>query len=159
MTDVVLQVMRYTRDLLTHDEALIHAGRTNFEIKDFDLNYIIVDYLTSPRQYIQQQYDGTNEVMKLTHNYTASMTIDFYGLDAFTTAHRWVALYSGPSSNALQLQYGIRILTPSTINNINFLTATTNQNRLQLSFNTRYNLTVDDPVLRIDTPIFTVITD
>jgi hypothetical protein len=146
-----LQLSRFIRDLLDIDEQLIKQGNDNFEREDFTLNYVVVAEVNAIPISIPKTYDGTAESMKYGALMSASMTIDFFGVDANTRKNLFILLANSQKGYELQRDMQLTVSNPSTVTNLKQLTGTQYSPRFQLAVNIRYNETTDVNTLRIDT--------
>lgn len=151
MADIRKVLSRFTRDLLSYNEQLIRVGRRNFERKDFDLDYIVIDESEGDKISHAETFDSSNDQIKYTDNYRSPMTLDFYGLNGRSNAYSWVSQLSTQRSTELQKTYGITVLSPSRVINVGALTGTDYGNRYQVNLNVWHNEEYQEETLSIDT--------
>lgn len=148
--DPVIQLAKYTRDLLSLPEAQIKLGRDNFDNTDFNETLIVVDTLVTVPQYNSFSYDGNNEIMSYIVNMLGDFTLNFYGLDAEANAQRWIALNTSEAARQLQKALEIQIYNGTSFNNLRWLPGSEYRNRIEVSVKMRYNIVETNDVGRID---------
>tara|TARA_Y100000310_G_scaffold195657_1_gene195631 strand:- start:980 stop:1483 length:504 start_codon:yes stop_codon:yes gene_type:complete len=146
-----VQLAIYVRDLLTYDEQLIKIGRTNFERKDFEINFIVVDEIDSQPQFITNNHDGDAEEMTTTTIMQGAFTLDFFGVDARTNAITFIGMNLSQLGYELQRDMGLAVMNATNMTDLKYLTGTQYGNRYQLQFQMRYNETLTRDVLNIET--------
>lgn len=146
-----LQLSRFVRDLLDHNEQLIKQGEINFEREDFQLNYIVVSEISSVALAIPKTFDSDNEQMNYGVSMSATMTIDFFGKDSNTNKLRFFQLANSQKGYELQRDMKLTVSNPSASTNLKQLTGSQYSPRFQLSLNIRYTESLNVPTLRIDT--------
>lgn len=152
MTPLLIAVGKYTRDLLSHPEGLIKFGRENFDVVQFDEDFILIDTLdTITPVSFSEKFDATNENMKYQSYTKRSITMDFYGLNAQSLATRFRMLNRSQLSRDLQKQYGVSIFGATRLVDVKQLTGKQYTNRVQVEFLVHYNEVVNVDTLRIDT--------
>lgn len=151
MFDPLIQLARYTRDLLGVDESIIKLGRDNFDNTDFSQPLIVVDTLTTAPQYSNFNYDNVAEQRTHTVNILGDFTLNFYGSDALTQSSIWVTMNTSEAGRQLQQLYEIQIYRGTSVNNLRWLAGAQYNNRFEVSVRMRYNIEHTSSVLRIDT--------
>lgn len=144
-------VRRIIRDLLDYPEGLIKLGRLDDQRKDFDTDYIVVDSL-APGQPVAtgQRYDGDAE--RLTHSARVRqpITIDFFGVNAYTNAQTLQLLLKSDKAIMLQQQFGVTMGSFQQITDVKALTGQQYGNRYQAELVIHYSPSITLDVLRID---------
>lgn len=160
MIDPLIQLMRFTRDLLGHDESLIKKGRLN-EAQALDTTpYIAVDAIAPATPITRgDAYDGVAEVMTYHTEYRMPATLDFYGTNAHANASKFAVLVNSHASQSLQKRYTLRVGATSGVTDIKALTGQKYVNRVQVAVTLRYTQHVDVNVLRIDSAPIEVISN
>lgn len=153
MTDpVYIALMRLTRDLLTHPEQFIKAGRQNFQREQFEQPYIVVDSLSGDIPLSSdQKYDGTAEQMTYSEYVSRPVTWDFYGPTAPQLCRRFRLLARSDASLELQHTHGITVWHPSAATDLKSLTGQQYGERMQLQCQVHYSPAEVVDILRIDT--------
>jgi hypothetical protein len=146
-----IQLSKFVRDLLDHDEQLIKQGNDNFEREDFTFDYIVVSEISAIPISIPKTFDADTEFMKYGALMSASMTIDFFGSEANTKKNHFILLANSQKGYELQRDMQLTVSNPSAVTNLKQLTGTQYSPRFQLALNIRYNETTDVKTLRIDT--------
>lgn len=160
MFDAQIQLMRFTRDLLKHDEQLIKRGRVNEEQELSTIDYIAVDSLTSAMPITKRQsYDEVNEIVTYGLRFRQSFTLDFYGNNAYKNASEFAILINGHISQRLQKQYNITVGSASAIIDLKLLTGREYVNRYQVEVMLQYEKSVSQELYRIEVVPFEVATD
>jgi len=148
----VIAVAKFVRDLLDYDEQLIRVGRQNFERKQFESAYIVVDDLGDAQRIASgEEYDGTAESMNLTTVWRGPVTLDFYGEDAHTRALNVATRMRSQAAAELQQALGLAIFTPSSITDLKQLTGQQYGERVQMTLTVHLTNSADIDTLRIDT--------
>jgi hypothetical protein len=152
MTPLLIAVGKYTRDLLPHPESLIKFGRENFDVVQFDEDFILIDTLdTITPVAFSESFDETAERMTYQSYTKRSITMDFYGLNAQSLATKFRMLNRSQLSRDLQKQYGVSIFGATRLVDVKQLTGKQYTNRVQVEFLVHYNEVVNVDTLRIDT--------
>lgn len=156
----LIELAKFTRDLLPYNEQLIRIGRQNFERADFETNYIVVDGL-GPIQPLArgQKYDGTAEQMSYSVRQQKPCTMDFYGPGAYDNAERFQLLLRSQQSHDLQHDLGITVNAVNAITDVKALTGQQYGNRVQIELNMNYTVSADVDTLRIDTAQIEIISE
>lgn len=149
---VTIQLMRFTRDLLTHPEEFVKAGRQNFDRQHFEQPFIVIDSLSGDIPISSDsQYDGAAEQMTYTEYVSRAFVWDFYGPTAHSLCRNFRLLARSESSLELQQSLGITVWHPTAATDLKSLTGQQYGERMQLQCQVHYcpSLVVD--ILRIDT--------
>jgi len=147
-----IALMRFVRDLLSHPEEFIKAGRQNFDRQHFEQPFIVVDSVAGDRPFSSdQQYDGDTEQMVYSERVSRFVTFDFYGPDAPVTAQRFRLLCRSEASLELQQSLAITLWHPSSMTDVKALTGQQYGERMQLECQVHYCPSVVVDILRIDT--------
>ena len=158
--NVLKKLALFTRDVLSYDENLIRIGRQNFQRKEFEEDYIVVDGIgaSTPTGRIES-YDGDTEVQSIGVRSTKPCTLDFYGDNAFTNAAEFRLSLRTQLAYELQKDLGIGVYGVSTETDVKALTGQQYGNRVQLELNVQYCETIDVDTLRIDEAQFEFLKD
>jgi hypothetical protein len=151
MTDVVLQVCKFTSQLLGSN--LVVQGRSNLETLNFNNNYIVIDELSSIEVSTTEQFDGNISDYKKVLNMIADITLDFYGDEALSNAQKWSTIKGLQAGSELQRTLGINILQIGNIQNLKRLTGSQYSSRYQVGVKVWYNVEFSveiDSILNID---------
>jgi hypothetical protein len=153
MTDpVTIQLMRFTRDLLTHPEEFIKAGRQNFDRQHFEQPYIVIDSLAGDVPLTSSEdYDGTAEEMTYTEYVSRPFVWDFYGPTAHMLCRNFRLLARSQASLELQQSLGVTAWHPTGATDLKSLTGQQYGERVQLQCQVHYCPSVVVDILRIDT--------
>lgn len=153
MTDpVIIQLMRFTRDLLAHPEEFIKPGRQNFDRHHFEQPYIVVDSLAGDVPLTaDEDYDGAAEKMTYSEYVSRAFTWDFYGPTAHDLCRRFRLLARSQSSEELQQALGVTVWHPGAATDVKSLTGQQYGERMQLQCQVHYCPAVVVDILRIDT--------
>ena len=148
---ILIQLQRYTRDLLGHPEQYVKAGRQNFNRQEFELPYIVVDSLSGDIPLASStRYDEVAEEMQYSELVSRAFTFDFYGPTAATLCTNFRLLARGENSLELQQSLGITVHHPSAATNVKSLTGQQYGERMQLECQVHYSPSVIVDILRID---------
>lgn len=152
MTDpLYIALMRFTRDLLSHPEAFIKAGRQNFDREHFEQPYIVVDSLAGDTPISSnERYDGVLEQMQYSEYVSRPVTFDFYGPNAPMLSRRFRLLSRSQPSQDLQRDLGITIWHPTAATDVKALTGQQYGERMQLQCQVHYSPSLIVDILRID---------
>lgn len=149
---VLINLARFVRDLLTHPESLIKIGRQNFDRKEFEMNYIVVDSLAGDVPLASSEdYDGVAEEMTYSERVSRLCTFDFYGPQAHTNCRKFRILARSQASLELQDSLGITVWHPSAATDVKSLTGQQYGERMQLECQVHYSQSEVVDILRIDT--------
>ncbi len=149
---IIIQLKRFVRDLLVHPENLIKSGRVNFDRKDFEMNYIVVDSLAADVPLTSsERYDGEIEKMEYSELVSRLCTFDFYGPAAHANCRKFRLLARSQASLELQDTLGITVWHPGGATDLKSLTRQQYGERMQLECQVHYCPTLVVDILRIDT--------
>lgn len=153
MSDPVLvNLARFVRDLLPHPEDYIKLGRQNFDRKEFEQPYIVVDSLAGDVPLSSsEQYDGETETMVYSERVSRLCTFDFYGPTAHTLCRNFRLLARSQASIELQEALGITVWHPGAATDVKSLTGQQYGERMQLECQVHYSPSLVVDILRIDT--------
>lgn len=142
----------FIRDLMGLPESQILSGRVNDNQDDFETDYIVVDSLASVQRITGNiDYDGVNEVQKITNNYITTFTLDFYGNNAYQYSNDFACLIRSQQAYELKKDLQIAVYQVSTIQDLKRLTGQQYGNRYQVSVKVQDYKSVNIDTLRIDT--------
>jgi hypothetical protein len=148
---ILIQLQRYVRDLLTHPEQYVKAGRQNFNRQEFEQPYIVVDSLSGDIPLASSnKYDEVNEQMQYSELVSRAFTFDFYGPTAATLCSNFRLLARGETSLELQQSLGITVYHPGAATNVKQLTGQQYGERMQLECQVHYSPSLIVDILRID---------
>lgn len=148
---ILIQLQRYVRDLLTHPEQYVKAGRQNFNRQEFEQPYIVVDSLSGDVPLASsKKYDDVAEQMEYAELVSRSFTFDFYGPTAATLCSRFRLLARGELSSDLQQDMKITVFHPGAATNVKQLTGQQYGERMQLECQVHYSPSLIVDILRID---------
>lgn len=149
---IIIQLKRFARDLLPHPEDLIKSGRVNFDRKEFEMNYIVVDSLAGDVPLASsERYDGEAEQMEYSEYVSRLFTFDFYGPAAHANCRRFRLLSRSEASLELQQALGITVWHPGAATDLKSLTGQQYGERMQLECQVHYSPSEVVDILRIDT--------
>lgn len=150
----------FIRDLLVYNEQLIKIGRLGAESANFKENYIGVDELGQAQRLASgQKFNDVTESMTYAQQWRSSVTLTFYGANAWANAAKVSALIPSQLSLELQEALGISIYQASGLTDVRLITGQQQGNRLELTLNIQYNISAAVDTLRIDTAQIELITD
>src|SRR5699024_2968899 len=133
MNPVLILLARVVRDLLPHPEELIQFGRINDERESFDTNYIVIDSLAPGQPLARgEKYDGDAEELTLSSRVRQPVTIDFFGVNAYTNAEKLQLLLKSDKALDLQEQHFITVGGVTQITDVKALTGQQYGNRVQV---------------------------
>ena len=151
-SETLIRVAKFTRDLLSVDEQLIRIGRQNFERKDFEADYIVIDALgPALRSGSMEDFDGDTEKLSLGAIWKGPVTLDFYGDDAYTRAIDFSLRMRSQDARELRRALGISIYQVSGITDVKALTGQQYGERMQITATVEISNQVIIDTLRIDT--------
>lgn len=149
---ILIQLQRYVRDLLIHPEEFVKAGRQNFDRKQFEQPYIVVDSLSGDIPLASStKYDEVNEQMQYSELVSRAFTFDFYGPTAVELCSRFRLLARSEISLDLQAALNITVFHPGAATNLKQLTGQQYGERMQLECQVHYSPSLIVDILRIDT--------
>lgn len=149
---VLINLARFVRDLLPHPENYIKLGRQNFDRKEFEQPYIVVDSLAGDVPLSSsEQYDGETETMVYSERVSRLCTFDFYGPTAHTLCRNFRLLARSQASLELQEALGITVWHPGAATDVKSLTGQQYGERMQLECQVHYSPSLVVDILRIDT--------
>ena len=139
------------RDLLEHPESLITFGRIGDSRTFFEQDYIVIDSL-APAQPLShgEKYDGHAEVMTHYSRVRQPITVDFFGVNAYTNASKLQMLLRSDKALDLQDQQGVTVHGVSQITDVKALTGQQYGNRVQVELVIHYSPSINVEILRID---------
>ncbi len=148
---LLITIARFVRDLLQYDEELISIGRNNEELENATEQRIAVDSVTgSSLLSTSKKFDGDAEKMHLSTKNIKSVTISFYGNNAYDVVDDFVLMQKTQLSYELQKQYEIAVKLASEVLDVKLLTGSTYVNRLDVTINVVYNKKKSIDTLRIE---------
>jgi hypothetical protein len=148
---ILIQLQRYVRDLLQHPEDFVKAGRQNFDRKQFEQPYIVVDSLSPDVPLASsRKYDDVAEQMQYSELVSRAFTFDFYGLTAAALCSRFRIMARTELSSDLQQDLNITVFHPGAATNVKQLTGQQYGERMQLECQVHYSPSLIVDILRID---------
>lgn len=151
MTDPILQIMLFTRDVMELDEKFIINGRSNYEKLNFNDDLLVVDGIPAYNaQSTTSKYDGQKEIQTISTLYSSEYNVTFYGEKALDNAVKWQALAKSERGLQTMIKYGISIYNVKSIQDIKLLTGTQYKNCLQIGFTMDYIEKNEIETLRIE---------
>ena len=148
----LIAIAKFTRDLLVYNEQLIKFDRQNMPENDFNTSYIIVNGSgVATKQSTGAVFNPTSEQMRYSESFTQSVTIEFYGDNAYINAQKFSLLNSSQQALELKKVLGISISHISTATDVKQILGHAYGNRMHLTFNVNYCPSIDVATLRIDT--------
>ncbi|MCK9246075.1 MAG: hypothetical protein M0P11_03875 [Anaerolineaceae bacterium] len=156
----LILLARVVRDLLPHPEELIKIGREGIVRGQFDKDYIAIDSL-APAQPLARgkSYDGVAEKLTISSRMRQAVTLDFYGLNAYTNAEKLQLLLKSDKALDLQEQHVITVGAVSQVTDVKALTGQQYGNRVQVELTIQYSPSVVLDVLRIDVAVVEVLSN
>lgn len=152
MDPVYISLMRFVRDLMSHPEDFIKAGRQNFDRQHFEQPFIVVDSLSGDIPLASSEsYDGGTEAMTYIEYVSRPVTFDFYGPGAAKRARDFRLLCRSQASGDLQRSLGITVWHPTAMTDVKALTGQQYGERMQLQCQVHYSPSLVVDILRIDT--------
>jgi len=149
---ILIQVARLIRDLLPHSEQFIKIGRQNFDRKQFEQPFIVVDSLAGDIPLASsERYNETDEEMEYSELVSQPLTIDFYGPTAHALARRFRLLARSQASLELQQTLAFTLWHPGAATDLKSLTGQQYGERMQLECQVHYSPSAIVDILRIDT--------
>lgn len=142
---------------LTDEQSII--ARDNYLDSDFKSDLAVVDSLLNEPIGRTPSYDGENEQLTYQTYRKTQMTVDFYGSNAETNAYTFEARLNSQLVYEFARDNDIEIFNNKTVQNIKNIQGKTVYDRFQLEIVVKYNETITDEVLRIDTAVMEVYTD
>lgn len=148
------------RDLMAIDEKFVLMGRENRPQDDFVTGFIAIDQLgASLPQCATESFDADEEVMTYSTLMKSTVTIEFYGDDAYHNANRLTGLLRSQAAYDKKVALGINVFNVSSLTDLKQLTGAQYGNRLQMSLVVQDGREVKVGTLRIDTPQLRIITE
>ena len=148
---ILKKIATFTASLLQYRATLIYIARLNANRDNTLKDYIVVDNIFNLPIGKFIQYDGVNEIQKVSTRFLGSFQILFYGTDALPNSIKWQNLLASEASFELQRSLGITIYRTSSHNNLRIEDGTNYDNLYQCDFKVKYDETTEIPTLRIDT--------
>lgn len=151
MNKFLVELAKFTRDLLVIPESQMSIGRRNFDRNDFKSLKIVIDQISPAIPLTRgQDFDGDAENMEYYALYQAPCTVDFYGDTAFATAQKFVLTLQSQLGYELQRDGQITVFQSSNLIDVALLTGEQYSQRYQVEINVQLTLTHDIATLRID---------
>lgn len=153
MNTFLIELAKFTRDLLSIPESKIKIGRKNFKRTDFKSLQLVIDQISPSSQLSRNRdYDGSDGVESMQYSvfYQAPCTIDFYGDTAFSTAQTFILSLNTQLSYELQRDMQLTVYQASNLIDVALLTGEQYSERYQLELNIQLTLTHDVDTKRID---------
>ena len=148
---VLKKIYLFTQDLLDYNEDLLHIGRTNEELENSTENKIAFDSTSNAtRISSSKSFDGDAEIMTLSTRWSQTVTLSFFGNDAYDVVDDFINMQLSQLAYELQYQNEITVKLASDILDIKLLTGSTYVNRLDISLNVLYNKKKEIAIRRLD---------
>lgn len=142
---------------LTDDQSII--ARDNYLDSNFKDDLSVVDSLLNTPIGRSDSFDGDNESFTFQTYRKTQMTVDFYGVNAEVNANTFEARLNSQITHEFSRDNEIEIFNNKTVQNIKNIQGKTVYDRFQIEIVVKYNQTVTDDVLRIDTAVMEVHTE
>jgi len=140
------------RDLLGYDEQLIRIGRQNFARAQLEMDYIVIDGLAAMQRVASgSRFDDVNEIMTYDVLQTGRVTVDCYGVNAYSNATSIALLLNSQKALELKALNNIALYQTTGITDVKALTGQQYGERMQLELTASISISATEPVLRIDT--------
>ena len=152
-------VADYVTSLLSYPAEQVLIGRENFNKPDSEVDYVVVDELTSTPISSVYNYDGVAEQEKITTIIRLEVTLDFYGNNAQANALKLQSLQKSQQSYELQRDLGFQVCHVSAMTNLKQVEGLQYSNRYQLALRVVGHDTQIVNTLRIDEAVTTFIND
>lgn len=151
MNPAIKQVARFVRDLLEYNEQLIKFDRRNTQKEDLDTNYIVVNS-SSPQNSLSKgaTYNSDNEIMTYSSSEQQSITLEFYGKDAYTNASLFSSLSKSQKAKELSSNLDFTIYNVSNTADVRQIMGYQYGNRVHIEFNIQYCPSTNVETLRVD---------
>jgi hypothetical protein len=160
MNPAVKRVALLVRDLMGYNEQLIRVGRQNFQRADFETAYVVVDELVAAtRVGNMETFDGNTEVLSIGAMWRGTVTLDFYGDDAYTRAIEFSLRAKSQAAYELKRTLGINAYHASGPTDLKALTGQQYGERVQLEMVVEVSSDVTIDTLRIDTAQIRLLTE
>lgn len=148
---------KYVRDLMGVSETLVKLGRVNFERKDFETEYIVIDSLTGDIPLASStSFDDVGEVMEYSSLIKKAFVVDFYGENAYSNANKFQLMVRSQKSSDLQDLYKISVYGITAITDVKALTGQQYGNRVQCELMVQFNNSIEVETLRIDEAVLEI---
>lgn len=158
--EVIVNVARFVRDLLSYDENLIEFDRENIKQELITDSYIVINS-DSPVTTLTTgtDYDGDDEEMTYSASLQRPITLEFYGSDAYANKDKFRLLSKSQTAKELSKDYAFTIFNVTGETDIKKVFGSTYGNRVHLEFNIQYCPAEVIETLRIDTGVFEFLVD
>lgn len=156
----LIAVAKFVRDLLSHDEQLIKFDREDAPEADFNSGYIVVNGSgIAIKKGSGSKFDPVAE--KITYNdyYSQSVTIEFYGDDAYINSRNFSILSESQAALELKKTLGLSISRVLNTLDVKQILGSVYGNRVHLTFSVSFFPSIEVATLRIDTAQFEFIED
>ena len=160
MSESLRLAAMFIRDLLDYDESLIRVGRQGSDIEYFTIDYIVVDILGQAQRLASgQTYNGETESMQYAQQWTAPVTVSFYGDSAWDNANEFSLLIQSQKSLEAQERLKISVYQMGGLTDVKLLTGIQYGNRFDASLNIQYSTFANVDTKRIDTERIELLTE
>jgi len=151
------KVCDYVKNILDFDATKIIIARSNYTLKDFTSDLIVVDLLVMTPIGKEETYNGTTEKSNYNTQVRANITLDFYGDNALINASDFINLQQSQEAFELQNTLGIGVFHSKNIKKVMEKVGVSYYNRFQIELSINGIITKEIDTLRIDEIQFDVL--
>jgi hypothetical protein len=156
----LIAIAKFIRDLLVYDEQLIKFDREDIPEVDFNSSYIVVNGSSiANKKSTGAQFNPVTEQMTYNDSFAQSVTLEFYGDNAYTNSSNFSILSTSQKALELKAVLNLNISHVSNTLDVKQLLGSVHGNRVHLTFNAYYLPSVEVATLRVDTSQFEFIED
>lgn len=151
MNEAIINVARYVRDLLSYDENLIQFDRKNTQETNTVTSYIVVNGSSIANVLSHgASYDGNTEIIEYSASEVQSITLEFYGDNAYSNAKSFSLLSQSQKAREVSRDLELTIKNISSVTDVKQLLGYQYGNRVHVEFNIQYCPSVSVDTLRVD---------
>ena len=138
MSDAIIQVAKYIRDLLSKTEEVVKIGRSNVNQDNFTNEFIVIDSI-APQTLISSNNSFSNNNINIVNRFKIPLSIRFYGDNALTNANLFLGLSTHQKGTELSIDYGVEIYRMSSLLDLSNLLGSQYYNLYEITLNCKYN--------------------
>lgn len=156
---ILEKIADYVTSVMEYDEENVLIGRDNINLKDFERNIIVVDFLGRPQSMSnERKYDYDLEEETFCTIFNGSFTVEFYGDNSYINVNKFINLSNSQRSKDYQKTNEITVFKSKGFNDLKQVVGNRYFERYEVEILVQYSesLTIDTyriesiPVNQID---------
>jgi len=134
-----------------YGEELIKIGRIDWELVDFNNDYVAVDSISpATRVSSGEKFDENGWLISYFEKWRTPVVISFYGDNAYTYADKLRLMLKSELAFELQEELGVAIYAATSVLDVKNLTGRTYNNRIDLNLNVELSIATDVSTSTLD---------